>query len=89
MFSPSRKFLFSSFLRKQESSFFGIPGRVSLARNDNPTFPKLSNPGSPLAKPGGLPKGNYLSEGNQCPISVKCRVESVNKNELLRLTSYV
>jgi len=52
MFSLSQKFLFSSFLRKQESSFFWIPGRVSLARNDNPTFPKMSNARSPPAEPG-------------------------------------
>ena len=41
----------TSFLRKQESSFFWIPGRVSLARNDNPTFPRVSNSGSPTTKP--------------------------------------
>ena len=37
---------------QQESSFFWIPGRVSLARNDNPTFPKMSNARSPPAEPG-------------------------------------
>ena len=52
MLSLSEKFLLSSFLRKQESSFFWIPGRVSLARNDDSTFPGLSNSGSPPAKPG-------------------------------------
>jgi hypothetical protein len=32
--------------------FFWIPGRVSLARNDDSTFPQLSNSGSPPAEPG-------------------------------------
>jgi len=54
------KFLFLSFLRKQESSFFWIPGRVSLARNDNSMFPELSNSGSPPAEPGVYLNANYL-----------------------------
>jgi len=54
MFSLSQKFLFSSFLRKQESSGFWIPGRASLARNDNPT-PENVELWEPPGKAGGLP----------------------------------
>jgi drug/metabolite transporter (DMT)-like permease len=59
LFSLLQKFLLPSFLRKQESSFFWIPGRVSLARNDDPTFPELSNSGSPPAEPGVYLGANY------------------------------
>jgi len=47
-------FLLPSFLRKQESSVFWIPGRVALARNDDPT-PENVNPvldTGPPAEPG-------------------------------------
>ena len=52
------------FLRKHCGSrnpvLFWIPGRVSLARNDDSTFPELSNAGSPPAEPGVYLKGiNY------------------------------
>jgi len=40
-----------SFLRKQESSGFWIPGRVSLARNDDPTPENVKLCESP-AEPG-------------------------------------
>ncbi len=43
------RILRSSFLRKQESRLFWIPGRVSLARNDDP---HTSHSGTA----GGLPK---------------------------------
>jgi hypothetical protein len=46
------KVVMLSFLWKQESSFLWIPGRVSLARNDDSTFPKMLNTASPPAKPG-------------------------------------
>jgi len=37
-----------------------IPGRVSLARNDDSTFPELLNSGSPPAEPGVYLNANYL-----------------------------
>ena len=43
----------SSFLPKQESRGFWIPGRVSLARND--VFPDLSSSGSLPGRAEGLP----------------------------------
>ena len=60
MFSLSQKFLFSSLLRKQESSFFWIPGRVSLARNDDPTPENVKRSESP-GRARGLPNGNYMN----------------------------
>jgi len=45
-----------SSLRKQESSGFWIPGRVSLARNDNPTPENVKLCKSP-GRAGGLPNG--------------------------------
>jgi hypothetical protein len=47
--------LLPSFLRKQESSGFWIPGRVSLARNDDPTPGTVKLWESPC-RAGGLPK---------------------------------
>jgi hypothetical protein len=40
--------------------FFWIPGRVSLARNDDPTPGTVKLWESP-GKAGGLPNGNYFS----------------------------
>ena len=73
------KFLFLSFLRKQESSFLWIPGHVSFARNDDSMFPELSNSGSPPAEPGVYLNANYVSwhliasfitfcHSNPCPL---------------------
>ena len=59
MFSLWKKFLLSSFLRKQESSAFWIPGCVSLARN-NSTIPELSDFWSPPAEPGVYLNANYI-----------------------------
>src|SRR4030043_701178 len=65
------KFLFLSFLRKQESSFLWIPGHVSFAQNDDSMFPELSNSGSPPAEPGVYLNANYPTKGNSFLIFIR------------------
>ena len=62
------KFLFLSFLWKQESSFLWIPGRVSLARDEDSMFPELSNSGSPPAEPGVYLNANYRVRSSNAPL---------------------
>jgi hypothetical protein len=51
-----------SFLRKQESSVFWIPGRIALARNDDPTPENVKLRESP-GRAGGFLDPNYWSDG--------------------------